>query len=449
MRRIAIIGGGQTGLIAGIDLVGRGYAVTLYSDRSGDDWMTKSIPTGIAGIQKNTVDYERALGLAFWDDEAPGVDGVDFTFSLDGKTVFFRLQGKYAGQLFAVDVRLKSWKWMQEFEKRGGTLVIQNVTVDDLEEIAAANDLTLVAAGKADMMGHVFERDAERSVYARPQRNLCMLLVKNVKPFRNGIPFNAMKFNFYAPFGEYFWVPFHHMSRTPCMSVLFEAKEGGPMDRWVGKCKDGRDAVHIAKEFIRDWAPWEWDNVQDMELMDDNGWLVGRFPPTVRKPVGRLPSGRIVAPLGDTCMAFDPIGGMGANNATNTARVMIDEIVKRGDRAFDEAWMTATFERHWNEFGKHAWTFNNLLLEPLDAPAKEVLIAASRSRKLADDFFSHFVNPREFFPWLVERRAARAYISRVSGASWIWSAVVGRARILWYQLRQRLARRPIMPEAAK
>ena len=61
-----------------------------------------------------------------------------------------------------------------------------------------------------------------------------------------------------------------------------------------------------------------------MQLADPNGWLVGKFAPTVRKPVGKLPSGRIVTPLGDTAMALDPVGGQGANNGNKMARNLVE-----------------------------------------------------------------------------------------------------------------------------
>lgn len=448
MRRIAIVGGGQTGLICGIALLAHGYEVTIYSDRTAEDWLERSVPTGLAGIQSRTVGIERSHGLAFWEKETPDVEGVDFTFSLDGRLIFFRLQGRYDGPLHAVDLRLKCAGWMGEFVRRGGNLTIENVDVARLDQIAAEHDLAVVAAGKAELMGSVFQRDQERSVYTNPARNLCMLIVKGVKPFTDGIAFNAMKFNFFAPFGEYFWLPFFHMSKTPCMSVLFEAKEGGPMDRWVGKIKDGAQAVEVAKEFVCEHAPWEADNIHDMELMDPRAFLIGRFAPTVRKAVGRLPSGRMVTCVGDTAMTFDPIGGMGANNATASAMNLVDEIVRRGDRPFDGQWMTDTFDRHWQGFGRAAYTFNNLLLEPLEAPAKEVLISASRSRKLADCFFHLFNNPPGFFPWIVELDGARDFVNRNAGIDWRVSGALGRGRIAWHQLKQKLVGRPLMIAAA-
>jgi hemoglobin-like flavoprotein len=93
-----------------------------------------------------------------------------------------------------------------------------------------------------------------------------------------------------------------------------------------GVCRDivfgqnGREAVIVAKRIIRDFSPWDWEWAKDMELADENGWLIGRFPPTIRQPVGMLPSGRVVMPVGDTSMTFDPIGGQGANNGSKMAR---------------------------------------------------------------------------------------------------------------------------------
>jgi 2-polyprenyl-6-methoxyphenol hydroxylase-like FAD-dependent oxidoreductase len=97
----------------------------------------------------------------------------------------------------------------------------------------------------------------------------------------------------------------------------------------------------LSKEVI----PWDYDWAKDMELADPHGWLIGRVAPTVRKPVGRLPSGRIVTPLGDTSMALDPIGGQGANNGNKMARNLVGSIIARKDLPFDAQWMTDTFER--------------------------------------------------------------------------------------------------------
>ena len=48
MRNIAIIGSGQAGLLAAHGLIKAGYHVTLYSDRTADQWLNESRPTGTA-----------------------------------------------------------------------------------------------------------------------------------------------------------------------------------------------------------------------------------------------------------------------------------------------------------------------------------------------------------------------------------------------------------------
>ena len=175
-----------------------------------------------------------------------------------------------------------------------------------------------------------------------------------------GVPFLPVKFNFFAPFGEAFYVPYFHKDHGPTWNMLIEAKPGGPLDRF-GDCKSGEQAVELYKQIIKEVIPWDYDWAKDMQLADPNGWLVGRFAPTVRKPVGRLPSGRIVTPLGDTAMALDPVGGQGANNGNKMARNLVELIIARKDQPFDAQWMTETFERFYARSGGITYTFNNLL----------------------------------------------------------------------------------------
>jgi hypothetical protein len=95
--------------------------------------------------------YERELGLNHWDDAAPRGEGVFLTFCPTARNQLVRLLGRSERPFQAVDMRLQCHRWMNDFEAEGGDLAIESVTVDRLDAIAAAHDLTLVAAGKAEL----------------------------------------------------------------------------------------------------------------------------------------------------------------------------------------------------------------------------------------------------------------------------------------------------------
>ena len=76
MRNIAIIGSGQAGLLAAHGLIDAGYKVTLFSDRTAEQWLNESRPTGTAARFHNSLEFERELGLDHWEKEAPKGEGV-------------------------------------------------------------------------------------------------------------------------------------------------------------------------------------------------------------------------------------------------------------------------------------------------------------------------------------------------------------------------------------
>ena len=151
----------------------------------------------------------------------------------------------------ALDVRTKFHRWMNEFSRRGGRLVIQSITLADLDRISAANDLTIVAAGKGTIAA-LFERDEAPLAPTRHRpRNLAAVLVTGSnltgdRPWRE-IPFRPLRFNFIAGAGEYFSLPFYTHTKGECRSFLFEAVPGGPMGRVPGREGWGRDGGHGAR----------------------------------------------------------------------------------------------------------------------------------------------------------------------------------------------------------
>ncbi|MFT3767870.1 MAG: NAD(P)-binding protein [Minicystis sp.] len=453
MRRIAIIGSGIAGLLTAHGLRRAGYEVTLFSNRTPEQWLRASRPTGTAGRFDPAVAYERELGLAHWEAEAKKVEGVHLTFSPEPGNRLLTLAGRPDKPGMAIDVRLQSSRWMRDLEERGGKIEIENVTVARLDEIAGDYNLTIVAAGKAEL-GRLFERDAERSIYDKPQRQLAMIVAKGASFTFPGVPFVPVKFNLFGTIGEAFWVPYHHFELGPSWNILFEAKPGGPLDVFQS-AKSGQEVLDRAKQLIEKFMPWDWSWGRDMELADENGWLTGSFAPTVRKPVGRLPSGRVVTSVGDTAMVMDPIAGQGANNGTKMARHLVESIKARGERPFDEAWMTDTFDRFYRDHGRASYLFSSLLLEPITDAGKELLIAQygtdgtrrDAKQAIADAFVNNFADPRGITHLLTDLQAAKAFIEKTTGRSWVRSAVSGRLGIGKQQIRQKLGLAPRHPMA--
>jgi 2-polyprenyl-6-methoxyphenol hydroxylase-like FAD-dependent oxidoreductase len=450
MRRVAIVGSGIAGLLAAHGFRRAGFAVSLFSDRTGADWLERSRPTGTAGRFDSSLSYDRELGLAHWDAEAPGFDGVSLVFCAKPGNRLVSLTGLFGRPALAIDVRLLSARWMRDLEERGGRVIIESVTVERLDQIAAEHELTVVAAGRKELSA-LFARNPERSVYDAPQRNLCMLVTRNAPLQFDRVPFLPVRFNLFAGIGEAFWVPYFHKDHGRCWNMLFEAKPGGPMDRFQA-VKNGEEALAIGKQVIRDLIPWETEWSKDMTLADPNGWLIGGVAPTVREPVGRLPSGRVVTPLGDTAMSLDPIGGQGANNGTKMARHLVAAASARGARPFDEAWMRDTFESYWADQGRHIVRFNNALLEPITAAGKVVLMSQygsdgktdSVAQRLANQFCANFDDPRLVTDVLIDKQRAKQLVMEVGGRH-PWSMMSGGLGVMKAQARQLFGLRPGHP----
>lgn len=410
MKKVSIIGAGPAGLICAYGLLrsGLGYDVTVYSDKSADQWLNESTPTGTAFLYSSVIDIERELGMDFWSDEMFEGSGVllDFKPEINGEK-HMRVAGSFGGIGGAIDQRLRINRWLNDLESIGGKLVIESVTAERLDEISGQSDVTILAAGKADLARSI-PRDEAKSVYDRPQRNLCMAIVEGVEGWDDEIDFRPVKFNFYGDAGEYFWVPYTHKTAGPTWCILWEAKQGGPLDKFA-ECENAQDAVNVSKELIKKHAPWEWEKVKDMRPVsnDSFSWLKGRFPPTVRGAYGKQSSGGLVMPIGDTAISFDPIGGQGGNHASRHAKYVADAIIANGEKPCDEAWMESVSESWWELYGRDAYAFNNILLEPLTEAGTMMLVKSAQDRKFADEhFFGNFPKTTNFFPAIEDSKKA-------------------------------------------
>lgn len=414
MRKVSIIGSGTSSLFAAHALIRQDYDVTIYSDRTADDWLNRSAPTGTAYLYGSTIALEQELGIEHWyEDSYKGV-GVHLDFQPTAGADRLIATGNFEGPGAAIDIRMRVARWMDDFEELGGKIVYQAVSIDDLDKIATASDLTLLAVGKGEV-GRVVPRDPDRSVYDKPQRLLAMGIVEGVEnPAAGRTDMQAVKFNFFGDAGEYFWVPYTHKDAGDTWCWLMEAKPGGYLDRFA-HVSSAQEATDVMKDVIKEFAPYEYENIKEMTPVDgdDHCWLKGAFPPTVRRGSARMPGGGLVMPIGDTAILFDPIGGQGGNCAHKNSRFVADAIVDRGEQEFTEGWAQEVMDGFWDFHGKAAYTFNNILLEPLTEAGRAVLGFSSQNREFADnEFFGNMNKPKNYFPWLEDLSLAEERISR-------------------------------------
>lgn len=410
MRKIAIIGGGQAGMPVAFGLLQRGYQVSVYTNRTPDDIRQGKVMSSQC-MFADALDVETRLGINHWTDSCPPVEGIGFALpdphELGRKAVDWQARLDRPAQ--AVDQRLKMPQWLEEFAAQGGNLVIEDVGVAELDRISAEHDLTLLAAGKGEVV-KLFERDAERSPYDKPQRALALTYVHGLAPTE---PYSRVSFNFVPGVGEYFVFPSQTLS-GPCHIMVFEGIPGGPLDRW----RDVQGpADHLARsvDFLQQFLPWEAERAAKVELTDANGCLAGAFAPTVRKPVLTLPSGRQVLGMGDAVVVNDPITGQGSNNAAKAAGIYLDAILARGDQAYDAAWMNSVFERYWDYAGKVVQWTNSMLAPPTPA-ALSLLLGAQGEPVLAHFLANGFNHPPCYFPAWTDPAAAEQLIQQCAAS---------------------------------
>jgi len=406
MRAIKIIGAGQSGLQLGVGLLRHGYNVTLVTNR-GRQEIEKGRVLSSQCMFDLALQHERELEINFWDEGCPAIDGIGLTIVGPDGSKAIDWAARLDAPAQSVDQRVKMPAWMNEFERLGGNLLNMHAGLDELEELASDADLVVVASGKGDI-GSIFERDDEKCTFDEPMRALALTYVTDMVPRPE---YSAVCFNIIPTVGEYFVFP--ALTTTgPCEIMVFEGIPGGPMDCWTD-VKTPEQHLQKSKQILEQLLPWEAERCRDTRLTDDNGILAGRFPPTIHKPIGRLPSGAIVLGMADTVCLNDPITGQGSNSASKSAAVYLDAILIRDSDPFDEDWMQQTFDTYWDDARLVTQWTNSLLLPPTENMQK--LLAAAQTRpKLASRISNAFSDPTEYFPWWEDPKAADLLIDATS-----------------------------------
>ncbi len=172
---------------------------------------------------------------------------------------------------------------------------------------------------------------------------------------------------------------------------------------------------HLAKSIwiLDTFLPWQGERCHNVELTDPNGILAGTFTPTVRHPVGTLPSGKLVLGMADTVVLNDPVTGQGSNNAAKCVTMYLDAILKRGAGSFDAAWMQATFDAYW-EYAQYVTNWTNALLQPPPPHVLKLMGSVQVFPALAKRIANAFDYPPDFFPWFAVEAEAEAYLQQLA-----------------------------------
>lgn len=407
-RSIAIVGAGQAGLLLGVALLDHGYAVTIITNRTADEiWHGKVMSSQF--IFDPALQIERDWKMNQWEDSCPKTSGVGLSVvGPNGGTepaIHWHAGLTAYGQ--SVDQRVKMPEWMAEFERRGGDLRIANVGVPELEQLAKDYELVLLAGGKGEIV-NLFGRDDSRSPVRQPMRQLALTYVTGMK--RHNYQ-ECVNFNLIPGVGEYFVFPAlttkGSNATQACDIMVFEGIPGGPMDCW-NDVKSPEQQLETSLDILKKFVPWEYERSRDCQMTDANGSLAGRITPTVRNTVLTLPSGSKIMGLGDAILVNDPITGQGSNNATKGAKHYFEAIVARGTQAFDEPWMTKTFDDLYNGYAEKVIAWTNSLLFPPPPYVVKLLATAQHSPSLASRIANGFNDPRDFAEyWFSEEAAER------------------------------------------
>ncbi|MFD5894607.1 styrene monooxygenase/indole monooxygenase family protein [Streptomyces sp. NPDC060366] len=412
MRKILVVGAGQSGLQLALGLQSLGYEITLMSNRTADEIRCGRVMSTQCMFH-TALQHERDLQLGFWESQAPRVEGLGVSVAAPDSSRPVDWVGMLDGIAQSVDQRVKMAGWMETFAQRGGQLVIHGAAVSDLDYFSRAYDLVLVSAGKGELVA-MFARDASRSPYATPQRALSVAYVHGLGPRPEHPEFDAVRCNLVPGVGELFVMP--TLTFTGRADILFwEGVPGGPLDVFEG-IRDPADHLSLTLELMERYTPWEYARATKVELTDANATLAGRYTPTVRHPIGRLPGGGLVLGVADVVVANDPVTGQGSNSASKCAASYLESIVSHGDREFDEAWMQATFDRHW-ESARHATKWTNTMLAPPPEHVLNMFGAASRLQPVADRFANGFDDPSDFENFFYDARKTEAYLAAVDEAA--------------------------------
>ena len=402
MTSIAIVGSGVSGLHLGLFLQQHGVPVTIYTDKTGAQIADGPLLNTVAH-HHHTLERERALGVHHWDADEYGY--VCHQHSIVGTPEPIRFRGDFTNPSSIIDYRLYLPRLLEDYEERGGELVIGPIDAEAIDRLGQSHDLVVVAAGRG--AGAMFPALAHKSPYATPQRRLSAGIYHGIRysePKGVGVHMSLGH-------GELLELPITSREGF-ATALLFENIPGGDLEVLADASYEedpaGYDALVLEK--LAQHYPMCFERVDSATfgLQGTRDLLQGALTPVVRQDYVRLESGTFALAMGDAHCVVDPVNGQGANSASYSAWVIGHAIVE--DLAFDEQFCRRVArEREAFVHGVSDWT--NMTLNP-EPHMVGLLMAMAAHKSLCDAFTNNFNHPDRQWDTVATPERTAAFIAR-------------------------------------
>ena len=115
MRKILVVGAGQSGLQLALGLQSNGYEVTLMSNRTADEIRAGRVMSTQCMFH-TALQHERDLQLNFWESQAPKIEGLGASYGLETLSLGRRdFSGPFQDQV--IQYRGNDISWRDEWRE--------------------------------------------------------------------------------------------------------------------------------------------------------------------------------------------------------------------------------------------------------------------------------------------------------------------------------------------
>ncbi|GAA3738286.1 styrene monooxygenase/indole monooxygenase family protein [Salinactinospora qingdaonensis] len=410
MRKILIVGGGQSGLQLALCLLEHGYDVTVMTVHTPEE-LYDGRAVSIQILYDAARKAEREYKLNFWEDEAPRINEFRLSQFVADSQSSFGWTGRLGAPAQSVDERVKMSAWLDLFESRGGKVVIHGATASDLDYLAGMYDLTVVAAGQSGL-ADMFPVDPSWETARMPELATAIAYIEDSAdyPDQNGVGGDTIP----GVSGAFVSCPTYSVHGR-CRVLFLSTLADGPLRDWPRRCSP-QDHLDRMLALLREYVPHRYETYRNARLVGNDAVAMDYTTPLVRHPVARTPSGGLLLGMGDTVVVTSPSLQQDANNASKAAEIYLNAILEQGEAPFDEAFMHRAFSR-FMDYAQHFAGEVTARLFSSEPYIEDLVFAASRHQGLADRFANGFNDPQDLATWFTDEAATRALIAQYeSGA---------------------------------